>query len=241
MSTQHDTHCPYCPDDNQPDVETMDQLVDHLTDVHDAFSAATAGRVNREERVKTDGGQPTERTLEAAAEPHLVGTCEECEGRLIERVLSSHDGTGWVQLVCEECGTEVRIAYEIGGEHPWEKAAEVDGITDATVKDVAWVDCDRCHGYGQIEDPICDLRRAMNGREHPCPRCDATGSVPRVVETDGGRVVRSSDTPQSFQTKRTSDSERPNLQGLSKIARQRWVWGDALSKLSVLGHGSAPD
>jgi len=35
-----DTTCPYCRADDQPDVETMDQLVDHLTDVHDAFSVA---------------------------------------------------------------------------------------------------------------------------------------------------------------------------------------------------------
>lgn len=36
----HDISCPYCSAGNQPDVETMDQLVDHLTDVHDVFSVA---------------------------------------------------------------------------------------------------------------------------------------------------------------------------------------------------------
>jgi hypothetical protein len=135
----------------------------------------------------TDGGRPAERTLEDAAEPAIVATCEACDGRLIEYVVAHHDDRGSVQLVCQDCDTEVRIEYEIGSENPWEKAAETDGVTDATVKDVAWVDCDRCHGHGRVEDPICDLRRAMNGREHPCPDCSASGKVPRVVETDGGR------------------------------------------------------
>lgn len=50
-----DTTCPYCSDDDQPDVETMDQLVDHLTDVHDAFSVA-AGVDGGSTRIETDGG-----------------------------------------------------------------------------------------------------------------------------------------------------------------------------------------
>lgn len=48
-------YCHYCPPDDQPDVETMDQLVDHLTDAHDAFSVVTTS-VDRGERVETDGG-----------------------------------------------------------------------------------------------------------------------------------------------------------------------------------------
>lgn len=128
----------------------------------------------------------SESTLADAAEPAFVGTCEACGGQLIEYVATVGGGQRSVQLRCEDCDAEVRATYEVGEENPWGVLDEVDGITDAAVKDVAWIDCDRCNGHGQIKDPFCDLRRAMNGREHPCPKCEGTGSIPRVVESDGG-------------------------------------------------------
>lgn len=132
-------------------------------------------------RVATDGG--TKMTLEDAAEPAIVGDCAGCGGRMIEFFAAVSDGVRRVQLRCQECDAEAELRHDFedgleGG--TW------SGLKDPEFKDVAWVDCERCHGHGEIEDPICDLRRAMNGREHPCPKCQATGSVPRIVETDGG-------------------------------------------------------
>jgi len=171
------------------DLEAVDELAE-TSDFVNRSDVLRAGvdRVLRDydgDRPMTDGGLNQVRTLADAAEPALVGTCEACDGRLIEHIATLHDGTGSIQLECEDCDAEVRIEYEIGEEHPWETATEVDGIADATVKDVAWVDCDRCDGHGQIKDPFCDLRRVMNGRELTCPSCHGTGSTPRVVETGG--------------------------------------------------------
>jgi hypothetical protein len=134
------------------------------------------------EEVRTDGGQ---RTLADAAEPGMVGTCTECEGQLVETLVVLAD-SGVVVLNCQDCDAEVRVEYQLHEQNPWDVAEDVGGICDPSVASIAWVDCQRCDGHGDIPDPICDLRRSMNGREHPCPECDATGSVPRVVKTDGG-------------------------------------------------------
>lgn len=37
--------------------------------------------------------------------------------------------------------------------------------------------CDRCDGHGMVADPICDIKRAMNGREHVCSECGGSGRV----------------------------------------------------------------
>ncbi|UIO98936.1 hypothetical protein Hbl1158_10355 [Halobaculum sp. CBA1158] len=56
----HDPTCPYCDADDQPAVETMDALVDHLTDEHDAFSVATGAAPARDgdgDELRADGGR----------------------------------------------------------------------------------------------------------------------------------------------------------------------------------------
>ncbi|MDS0284713.1 hypothetical protein [Haloarcula onubensis] len=119
----------------------------------------------------------------------IVGSCEDCDGQMVEVSKFIHDGTGTLTLKCQGCGAKGRIDYAVGEEQPWKDPSVQEGVVDATVKQIHWIDCPRCDGHKMIEDPLCDLRRAMNGREHPCPRCDFTGKIPRVVETDGGNGV----------------------------------------------------
>lgn len=115
----------------------------------------------------------------------IVGSCEDCDGQMVEVSKFTHDGTGTLTLKCQGCGAKGKIDYAVGEEQPWKNPSVQEGVVDTTVKQIHWIDCARCDGHGMIEDPLCDLRRAMNGREHPCPVCDFTGKIPRVVETDG--------------------------------------------------------
>jgi len=121
----------------------------------------------------------TEHPYDAA----IVGDCAGCGGQMIETFAVEEDNER--TLRCQDCDAEAELRHDfddgLGG-------ASWSGVGDPELKTVSWIDCPRCHGHGEIEDPICDLRRAMNGREHPCPNCDASGSVPRIVETDGGNI-----------------------------------------------------
>lgn len=112
----------------------------------------------------------------------LVGECLECGGRMVEHwVTHGSDGVGRIGLRCEDCDGEGRVKYQIGEENPWKDPSVCEGVADMRVAEIRWHDCQRCNGFGWIEDPICDLRRAMNGREHPCPVCHTSGSTPVVV------------------------------------------------------------
>jgi hypothetical protein len=48
--------------------------------------------------------------------------------------------------------------------------------------------CERCDGHGYIYGTICDLERAMNGRDTRCPVCHGSGRVPYEPEDDGRLV-----------------------------------------------------
>jgi len=113
----------------------------------------------------------------------LVGDCAGCGGQMIEIFAAEKDDERRVTFRCQDCDAEAELRHDF---EDGLEGGSWSGVVNPETKPVSWIDCPRCHGYGEIEDPICDLRRAMNGREHPCPNCDATGSVPRVVETDGG-------------------------------------------------------
>jgi len=128
----------------------------------------------------------TDQNSDGTYQQGIVGTCVECAGQMVEVWRSSGDGRGILGLECQDCGETGRIEYIIREENPWQNPSVQESVTDTTVNSINWIDCPRCYGHGWVEDPICDLRRAMNGREHPCTNCHTEGTVPRVVETDGG-------------------------------------------------------
>jgi hypothetical protein len=114
----------------------------------------------------------------------IVGDCAACGGQMIETTCLETDEERRATLECQDCGVEAELR------HDFEEGLEGgswSGVGDPEFKPLNWIQCPRCYGHGYVEDPICDLRRAMNGREHPCPDCNTSGRVARVVETDGGR------------------------------------------------------
>ena len=108
----------------------------------------------------------------------FLGDCEECGERMVEVVRTSGGETRTVQLECEDetCENVGRLRHDFEG-NPFDDPLVREGVENVRSGMVSWHDCPRCRGQGWIEDPIDDLRRAMNGREHPCPRCHTTGSV----------------------------------------------------------------
>lgn len=129
--------------------------------------------------ITTDGGVVTQQGI--------VGACTDCGGQMVETWRSLGDDRGHLGLECQDCHETGQIEYVLREENPWENPSVQEGVTDTTVEHINWIDCPKCHGHGWVEDPICDLRRAMNGREHPCPRCHTSGTAPRVAESDGGQ------------------------------------------------------
>lgn len=130
------------------------------------------------------------------SEHAIVGVCGGCGGRMIEVMCSTSTVDGelaTVRLECQEddCREEAEIRYRPGAENPWKNPSEVHGVVETELREVSWITCPNCYGHGWVEDPICDLRRAMNGREHACAECHTTGTVPRVVEADGGKYAPS--------------------------------------------------
>jgi len=114
----------------------------------------------------------------------VVGDCTDCEdGTMIEETCLEKTGSRRVQLRCQDCDAEGELQHDF---EDGLDGAKMSGIENPRMESVNWIDCHRCDGYGEIEDPICDLRRAMNGREHSCPNCHGSGSVPKIVATDGG-------------------------------------------------------
>lgn len=112
--------------------------------------------------------------------PGVVGDCVDCDGQMVEVSLSKADVLGYVGLECQECGETGEIVYRMGEDNPWENPSRSEGVENTTIKHISWIDCQRCDGHGEIMDPICDLRRAMNGREHTCPNCRGSGRSPRI-------------------------------------------------------------
>jgi len=109
----------------------------------------------------------------------LVGDCAGCGGTMIETFSVSDDDVRRVKFECRDCDATAELRHEFGS-NP--EDGSYSGVGDPEIKPVSWIDCPRCHGHGEIEDPICDLRRAMNGREHTCPNCNGSGTVARIHE-----------------------------------------------------------
>ncbi|MFC6975697.1 hypothetical protein ACFQL1_15140 [Halomicroarcula sp. GCM10025709] len=126
------------------------------------------------------------------SEVAIIGECTECEGRMIETAAFTTDSERRATLFCADCQTHVRIEHELtpGGI----EAIDADGVRECSLESVAWVDCERCHGRGEILGCIDDICHAKGVCIHdgndPCPACDGTGAQPRVTATDGGRDVR---------------------------------------------------
>lgn len=56
--------------------------------------------------------------------------------------------------ICEDCQKEIQFEALLEG-----------------------VRCKRCDGHGRVYGTICDVQRAMNGRDTMCPECHGTGRV----------------------------------------------------------------
>ena len=118
----------------------------------------------------------------------IIGECTDCGGRMIETAAFTTDSERRATLYCGDCQTRVRIEHKLssGGLD----AVDADGVRNLAMEAVAWVDCERCHGRGEILGCIDYIGHAKgrcihNGND-PCPRCDGTGAQPRVTATDGG-------------------------------------------------------
>jgi len=71
---------------------------------------------------------------------------------------------------CSRCGDEYTADRE-------------KSICESCEKQIQWsrlhegVRCERCDGAGRVYGTICDLERAMNGKDTRCPECHGTGTV----------------------------------------------------------------
>lgn len=67
-----------------------------------------------------------------------------------------------------------------GEEYPRDRD---DRLCESCVKSIQMkqlmdgVRCDYCDGHGYVYGTICDLQRAMNGRDELCPECHGSGRV----------------------------------------------------------------
>ncbi|MFC7077849.1 DUF4326 domain-containing protein [Haloarcula halophila] len=121
-------------------------------------------------------------------EAAIIGECTDCGGRMIETAAFTTDSVRRATLFCGDCQTHVRIEHELreGGLD----AVDADGVRDCSIEEVAWVDCERCRGSGEVIgciDDICHAKgRCIHNGNDRCPACDGTGAQPRVTATDGG-------------------------------------------------------
>lgn len=71
---------------------------------------------------------------------------------------------------CHRCGDPLDEAWD-------------DQLCDDCLKHIqherlrTGVICDYCDGHGSIYGTICDIQRAMNGRDTVCPECRGSGRV----------------------------------------------------------------
>lgn len=108
----------------------------------------------------------------------FLGSCTECGDRMVEYAATTGGEYRTIQLDCEDesCENFGHVRHE-SGTSATETPEIQEGVEDLRVGEVHWIDCPRCHGYGWIEDPFCDLSAVMNGRDTACLRCHTSGSV----------------------------------------------------------------
>lgn len=71
---------------------------------------------------------------------------------------------------CSRCGNEYPLERKSSLCESCEKAIQLSKLMDG-------IRCERCDGGGWIYGTICDVQRAMNGRDTRCPECHGTGRV----------------------------------------------------------------
>ena len=67
-----------------------------------------------------------------------------------------------------------------GDEYPRERESRICESCERHIqykKLTEGVPCERCDGHGWIYGTICDIQRAMNGRDERCPECLGRGTV----------------------------------------------------------------
>jgi ssDNA-binding Zn-finger/Zn-ribbon topoisomerase 1 len=115
--------------------------------------------------------------------PHLVADCPDCDGQLVEEHRTWPHERVHVGLICHDCDTSARVEWP-QGDQPQQEDVTEGTAPGLRVASVAWIDCPHCRGRGTVEEVGISTERVG------CPRCYRTGSVPRVVETDGGTVAQ---------------------------------------------------
>jgi len=88
----------------------------------------------------------------------------------------SRTNTDW-ETHCGRCGDEYPRERESRICESCEKSIQMEKLTEG-------VRCDRCDGHGRIYGSICDIQRAMNGRDTRCPECHGDGRVAWEPETN---------------------------------------------------------
>ena len=83
----------------------------------------------------------------------------------------SSDGTERSRL-CMMCGDSMRHSRDDS------RICGTCEIEIQTTRLLEGVRCDRCGGHGYVYGSICDVQRAMNGRDTPCSDCNGSGRVP---------------------------------------------------------------
>jgi hypothetical protein len=99
--------------------------------------------------------------------------------------------TGHWDTHCSRCGDEYPADRDSALCESCVKSIQRSKLMDG-------VPCDRCDGHGWVYDPICDIKRAMNGRDERCPECHGRGRVawvpdPEDVHPDLRAEVRARD------------------------------------------------
>jgi len=80
------------------------------------------------------------------------------------------DGIDRWDIHCSRCGDEYPLERE-------------NSLCESCVKEIQFsklmegIRCERCDGGGWVYGSICDVQRAMNGRDTRCPECHGTGRV----------------------------------------------------------------
>jgi DNA-directed RNA polymerase subunit RPC12/RpoP len=87
--------------------------------------------------------------------------------------MSDQPDTGDVDrwdLHCSRCGDEYPLKRDHSLCESCEKEIQLSKLMDG-------IRCERCDGGGWVYGTICDVQRAMNGRDIRCPECHGIGRV----------------------------------------------------------------